>query len=312
MKQNKNYSKWHPKYWGVYPLLAIVWVFAHLPFRMRFHFGRGLGYLYYACARKDKRIAMINLSLCMPHLSLKERKHLCLQSFLNLAASVIETPFMRLSDKTPIDRMVASIEGYEHIIAAKQKGQGVIILFPHLTAIFYVGYLCWRITGEHFGFMYRPSKNPLLAKQFIKQFNRESTAFTRRNAKQMTSFLRSGGAVWYSPDLVPRKQDRLYVPFLGVNAATGTAPMRFAEMSGAAVVAIGFKRDSAGRFYIRFSDVMTNFPSEDSIQDATRVNALMDKQILAFPEGYLWLYRRFNKPPKGEPNPYNKSVNSFT
>lgn len=304
MKKRKPLTKWHIKYWGMYPVLALTWLLGRLPYRVRFHVGRGLGYLYYALAKNDRRIAMINLSLCMPQLTEKQRKKICRESFLNLAISAIEMTFLHLSDRIPLERMVASIEGYEHIIAAKQKGYGVIVLFPHLTSVFFVGYLYRRMIGEGFGFMYRPSKNPVLEKQFIKEFSHRGTAFTRRNARQMTGFLRSGGVVWYSPDLVPRRQDRLYVPFLGVNAATGIAPMRFAKMSDAKVVAVGFKRDNQGRFDIRFSEVMADFPSDDAIQDATRVNALMAEQILAFPEGYLWLYRRFNKPPPGEPNPY--------
>lgn len=298
-------SKWHPKYWGIYPVLGVMWLLAHLPFRLRFAVGRGLGWVYYVVSRRARHIATTNLRLCFPTWPHAKRRNLCRESFMNLMGAALESSFMRVSDKIPLERMLASIEGYEHILQAQQQGRGVVILFPHLTSVFFVGYLCWRALGNsQFGFMYQPSRNPVLAKQFAKQFMGESHAFTRRNAKQMLTFLQSGGAVWYSPDLIPRKQDRVYVPFFGVRTATGTAPMRFAKMSGAAVLAIGFTRDAKGRFHIRFQPPLADFPSDDVNLDATRVNDAMAEQIAAYPEAYLWSYRRFNKPPPGEANPY--------
>jgi KDO2-lipid IV(A) lauroyltransferase len=304
-KFKKPMSKWHPKYWGIYPLLGLIWLLAQLPYRLRLRVGRGLGWVYYGLSRHARHIAMTNLRLCFPELSDTKRRVLCRQSFMNLAAAAIESTFMRISDKFPLEQMLASIDGYEHILAAKQQGRGVVILFPHLTPVFFVGYLCWRALDKHdFGFMYQPSRNPVLAERFAQQFMGEAHAFTRRNAKQMLTFLQSGGAVWYSPDLIPRRQDRVYVPFFGVRTSTGTAPMRFAKISGALVLAIGFTRDTKGRFHIRFQPPLTDFPSDDVNLDATRVNSAMAEQIAAYPDAYLWSYRRFNKPPPGEVNPY--------
>lgn len=285
-------------------MLGLLWLFAHIPYRARLKFGRGLGHIYYMFAGQDRRIATINLALCFPELSTKARQQLCRESFLNLVTAALESAFMRVSNKTPLDKMLVSIDGFEHIQALQQQGRGVIVLFPHLTAIFFAGYLCWRALGVHFGFMYRRSRNPVLARQFAKQFVGESQAFTRRNARKMLDFLRKGGIVWYAPDLLPRRQDSVHAPFFGVPAATGIAPMRFAELSGAAVVVVGFKRDKEGRFRIYFHPPLVHFPSGDLVADASRVNAAIAEQIVAYPEAYLWLYKRFDRPPPGADSPY--------
>ncbi len=296
--------KWHPKYWSVYPLLWVLWLLAHLPYQIRRKLGGAFGLLYYSLARKDKRIALINLQLCFPTLSLKARKSICRESFKHLTTTALESIFMSASHRIPLDKMLASIEGFEHVETAKQQGKGVIILFPHLTPIFFAGYLCWRTLDTHFGFMYRTSRHPVIARQFAKQFKGEAQAFTRRDAKKMIDFLRNGGVVWYAPDLLPRRQDRVFVPFLGVNAATGVAPMRFASITGARVLTVGLKRDKQGRFHIRFQAPIEHFPSDDVASDAAKINAAMAEHITAYPEAYLWLYKRFNQQPPGVPNPY--------
>jgi len=288
----------------MYPLFGLIGLLARLPYRIRLKIGRLLGHFYYGLATKDKRVAMINLQLCFPELSLDKRRAICHESFISLATTLIEAPFLMLSNKTPLDHMLAHIDGAEHFFHAKQQGRGVMILFPHLTPVFFVGYLCWRALGLDIGFMYRPSQNPVLAKKFAAQFVGAGQSFTHRQAKPMIDFLQQGGVVWYAPDLLPKRQERVFAPFFGIPTATGTAAIRFAALSGATVLVVGFRRDATGRFHVRFQPPLTDFPSEDPIQDATRVNAAIAEQIQAYPEAYLWLYKRFKQPPPGGVNPY--------
>lgn len=307
MKQKRRGRKvphWHPKYWGVYPLLGVIWLLAQLPYRWRLRVGTGLGWLYYQFAGEAKRIARINLKRCFPQLSSPARENLVKSSFKHVAISAIETTFLLASNHTSLEKMLTKVDGMEHILAAKKQGKGVIVLFPHLSSIFFVGYLFWRLQACEFGCMFREPKHPILAKQFKRQFAGRIQAFTRKNAKAMVAYLSQGGVVWYAPDLLPKRHPHVFAPFLGVETATGIAPMRMAHASGARVLAVQFKRDNEGRFHIRFSEPLTDFPSDNALVDATKVNAAMGEAILGFPEGYLWQYKRFDMPPPGEASPY--------
>ncbi|MBP8228007.1 MAG: lipid A biosynthesis lauroyl acyltransferase, partial [Pararheinheimera sp.] len=47
-----------------------------------------------------------------------------------------------------------------------------------------------------------------------------------------------------------------------------------------------------------------HFPSDDAKADVTRVNQWLEQGILAHPEQYMWLHRRF----KTRPNPDDPSL----
>ena len=49
-----------------------------------------------------------------------------------------------------------------------------------------------------------------------------------------------------------------------------------------------------------FDAPLTNYPSDDAINDATKTNQILHDQILKAPEQYLWIHKRFKTRPKGE------------
>jgi KDO2-lipid IV(A) lauroyltransferase len=48
------------------------------------------------------------------------------------------------------------------------------------------------------------------------------------------------------------------------------------------------------------SPPIENFPSEDILTDAARLNAILEKAIRNKPEQYVWQYKRFKTRPEGE------------
>jgi KDO2-lipid IV(A) lauroyltransferase len=45
---------------------------------------------------------------------------------------------------------------------------------------------------------------------------------------------------------------------------------------------------------------MDNFPSGDPVADARAVNAILEENIRAVPEQYMWVHRRFKTRPDGD------------
>jgi lauroyl/myristoyl acyltransferase len=51
---------------------------------------------------------------------------------------------------------------------------------------------------------------------------------------------------------------------------------------------------------------LKNFPSDDPLADAKRMNEEVEKWVREMPEQYMWSYRRFKTRPNNEPSLYNK------
>jgi len=59
-------------------------------------------------------------------------------------------------------------------------------------------------------------------------------------------------------------------------------------------------------YKIILQPALENFPSGDNVQDALRMNQLIEEQVRNAPEQYLWVHRRFKTRPVNEQLPLIK------
>ena len=295
----------HPRYWLLWLGLGLMWLVAHLPYRLQMGIGRLLGTLMYYLIPERRRIAEINLQLCFPDLSGQERARLLRRHFASLGIGSIETA---MAWWTPTKRLAGlhTLEGLEHLEAALQKGQGVILLSGHFTTLELGG----RMLAQHtpFHVMYREHRNPLF--EAVMRSRREEhfeCAHERKDIRAIIGSLKQGMALWYAPDQDYGRKHSVFAPFFGVPAALITATARFAKISGAPVVPFFQQRLADGSGYVlRILPQLEGFPSGDDVEDATRINSIIEKEIRQQPEQYLWVHRRFKTRPEGMQRPYPK------
>lgn len=132
-------------------------------------------------------------------------------------------------------------------------------------------------------------------------------AHERQDIRNIIGSLKGGMAVWYAPDQDYGRRHSVFAPFFGVPAAMITATARFAKISGAPVVPFFQQRlDDGSGYKLRIMPALEGFPSGDDVADATRINKIIEEEILRQPEQYLWVHRRFKTRPEGEERPYPK------
>ena len=95
------------------------------------------------------------------------------------------------------------------------------------------------------------------------------------------------------------------MPFFGVPAATLLAPSRMARALDMVVQPVVAEMLPGGQGYrVRFLPPWTDWPSDDPLADALRMNHWIEAEVRADPAQYLWVHKRFKTRPPGEPALY--------
>lgn len=295
-----------PRFWPLWLGLGLVRLLVALPYGVQLAAGRLIGRLGHLVSRQRRAIADVNLALAFPELGAGERRRLVKRHFESLGVSVIETGTCWWASDEKIDGLV-EVAGLEHIENALAAGRGAIMLTGHFTTLDIGGRFLTRLGPV--AAMYRPHRNPLFEE--IMRRGRERSAkkaFVKQDVRAMIRGLRTNHLIWYAPDQAHRRgKYSAVVPFFGVPAPTNTATSSFARLSGAPVVPF-FPVRLPGRAGYRLDilPALEGFPGADPVQDAERINRLLEERIRVCPEQYLWVHRRFKRPGPDYPDPYGR------
>lgn len=295
-----------PRYWPTWIGLGLLRLSVLLPYRMLLVLGAGLGAVVRSVPLRYVRIARRNLELCFPELDAAARERLLREQFHSIGIALFETALSWWSSNARIIRLT-QIEGMEHLDAALARGKGAIVLAAHFTTL-EIGAraLSARLP---INVMYRPSKNPVLARFLERRRGRQTKrAIPRDEIRILVGALSDNEIVWYAADQAYRKKGARMVPFFNIPAATNPATSRLARMTGAAILPYFAERLPGGKGYrISIQPALDDFPSADAAADALRLNGLIEAQVRRAPEQYLWIHRRFKGLSDDYPDYYAKS-----
>ncbi len=296
-KQQQKPSFWrHLFSWLVYLKL---WSWAQLPHRMLLGIGVLIGWSFKKLSKSRRRVIQKNIETCFPTLTDDEQKTLIDQNYRETGMMVSHTlkAFLSWSDDLFKD---LTIEGAEHLKAAQAKGQGVLLVSGHFTALDIGGrVICGQFPVSG---VYRPHKNAV--QEYVVKTSREKYAkqmFTRDELKGIIKELKAGGIVWYAPDQDYRRGQSIFSDFFGTPASTITATHQLARISGCQVMFYSVKRIPEKPYYqLAITPPLDDFPSKDAQLDTDRINQGIESMVNEAPEQYLWLHKRFKTRPEGE------------
>jgi KDO2-lipid IV(A) lauroyltransferase len=279
--------------------LGIIWLLHFLPLAWLAPLGRAFGLVLYAAARERRRVGRINLRLCFPEKSERERRRLLRHHFQAFGRAVLERGILWWSSKSRIMRLIR-LEGLEHW--KEVQGRPVIWLAPHFVGLDMGG---TRLAAEYeAASMYSRQKNRLL--DAILYHGRTRFVMPRLFSRQegvrpLVKALREGLPFYYLPDMDFGARDSVFIPFFGVTAATITGLSRMARLAKAVVVPVVTRQLPRGQGYVlTFHAAWSEFPTVDAQADARRMNAFIEACVREMPEQYHWLHKRFKTRPPGE------------
>jgi KDO2-lipid IV(A) lauroyltransferase len=286
-------------------LLALVWLLHLLPLSLQAAIGRGLGRVMHALAHSRRRVALRNVELCLPELSVAEREALVREHFQWLARSLLERAVLWYASPERLKRLI-QIEGDVHL--AETSDRPVMWLVPHFLAVDVAGAATQLFQTRMVCNVYTAQSNPVLdraLKQGRGRFGRAEMFTRQQSALPMVRAIKRGSAFFNPSDMDFGLRDAAFVPFFGQQAATLLAPSRLARSLGMVVQPVLAETLPGGQGWrVRFLPPWEHWPSDDAGADAAAMNRWIESEIRRCPAQYLWVHKRFKTRPPGSPSLY--------
>jgi len=280
---------------------SVVFVLSRLPLTLLHFTGYITGTLFYLIPNRVKRTVNTNLSLCFPDMCPIQRTKLTHKVLTESSKMVMEMGAVWHWKQEKMLAKVRQINGEDILSVAMAKGNGVILVLPHLG--------CWEMIGmycsSHYPMtsLFRPPRISGL-RDFIcnarQRFGAKLVPTDVKGVRHLYQSLKNGELICILPDQDPGQGNGVYAPFFGRPAHTMTLLSRLAAKSNATVIYAYALRLPHGRgYHLHFKAELDAVQSGCMTQAATLVNKNIESCIHASIEQYLWVYKRFKYDPDG-------------
>lgn len=273
---------------GLFDLLA--W----LPLRVLHGAGAVMGWIVYGASARYARRLRENLGVAWQELPRAQLDQLRRANIAEMGKAAAELPWLWRSTQGRVLRSVKTVQGQEHLAAARQNGKGVIVLTPHLGSFEIVAH--YVAAQMPMTAMYRVPKQSWLDP--IVRRGREHAQMKLARAdvggvRTLLKALKRGEAIGILPDQVPGNGEGEWAPFFGRPAYTMTLAGKLIEASGADVLLAYCERLPRGAgFALHFLPLEV----QPGLSLARQINAAQERVIRACPAQYLWSYNRYKVP----------------
>jgi KDO2-lipid IV(A) lauroyltransferase len=191
-------------------------------------------------------------------------------------------------------------EGIENFRAAREKGRGVLVATAHLGNWELSAFAHAYMTGP-MSIVVRPLDNPRVDELVESRRALSGNRIIRKKeaAREILRALAGGEAVGILIDQNTTSAEGVFIDFFGRKACAGTAFVKFAHHTGAAVVP-GFAlwNEKERKYVLRFYPEIEM--SGDIATDTQRVHAQLESVIREYPDQWLWIHRRWKTRPPEE------------
>lgn len=280
---------------------------AHLPLGALHRLGGAIGWLVSRYPNRQRRNALINIGICLPHLSREEQLALRNRNLAELARTYLEIGYLWLRPVDEVFGLIREVRGAEHL--QRPPGKGLIVLSPHIGA--------WELAGQHLtrqgptAIFYKPQKyldDLILA---ARRRNGATLApITAKGIRVLVQALEQGDYVGILPDQEPKAdKGAVFAPLFGIPAFTMLLVNRLARRTGAPVIFMFAERlPQAAGFRIHCIPAPEGIDSADDQVAAAALNRGIEACIRTCPEQYVWSYKRYRRRPEGAPKIYTGPV----
>lgn len=268
--------------------------------------GAAFGRLAQKFGGKLNRVAAKNLEIALPELSENEKQKIvrgCYESLGRQLGLVAHFPRFTAADV----RDLLEIEGREHFDAAHAAGRGILFFTGHFGS-----WEIFHLVSPSFGFpmnvLVRRIDNPLV-ENFVERLRTRLDARTidkKTSARKMFRLLQNGELLGVMADLNAQEREGVFVDFFGRAASTTTGLAKLALRTGATVLpAFAIWQPEKQKYLLKLESPIRYEKTDDDERDVRELTQAatktIEKYVRAHPEQWMWIHKRWNTRPPGEP-----------
>lgn len=192
----------------------------------------------------------------------------------------------------------------EQLAAFRSRGCGVIIISGHIGS-WEVGQYGLALLGYPIRPLYNPGTSAPLSEYLKGERERSGMQVLSRleHPWALKKALDRGAWLCIAGDLNAGRRAE-FVPFFGVQASTYLTPAALQQATGCPILVVTTARQTDGRHRLKIWRVLEAQGTADRHADLLKtmgdVHEGLEEAIRAFPEQWLWTYRRWRSRPPGE------------
>jgi KDO2-lipid IV(A) lauroyltransferase len=280
---------------AVYRALVVVSAIGRrLPLRLGRFFGRGMGWLAYRVARRERRKALANIAIAFPEWNDTQRVETIKAMFRHFGMSLFEIAWLPNMDVALRDRLTV-VEGAEPVLELMDAGRGVVVFTAHCGN--------WEWMSYAVGLFGRPT-TVLQRERSAPEMNRYITELRARSGvrtidrgsssagRELIQSLRRGGILAFLIDQNIRTES-VKVPFFGRPALTPIGPAKLAVRTESIVVDILIERLPDGRHRLKIGEPFEVSRDDDPVELTERMTRIIEAQVRRVPEQWVWVHDRW-------------------
>ena len=281
-----------------------------LPLETSMRFGKAVGRFLGLRFPKLQSAARRNLEIALPELPTEEKEKIVRGTFESLGRHLCFVSHFRKFKHEDIRNLIEVVGKEENFDKAFATGRGVLFFTGHFGS-----WEVFNLLAPAFGYgmniLVRRIDNSLV-EIFVDKMRTRFGSVTldkTKSARKMFRVLENGEILGILADLNAQEKEGVFVDFFGVPASTTTSIAKLALKTGAVVLpAFAVWEESKSKYVVYLEPPIeyekTENPDEDIKNLTQKITKTVEKYVRAYPEQWLWIHKRWNTRPKGEPNLY--------
>jgi KDO2-lipid IV(A) lauroyltransferase len=279
---------------------------ARLPRPALLRWGARVGWFYGHVVRHRRAEALAALRRSLPELAPAKALNALDGMYRNLATNILE---VLRADGGAEDHNAGlfNVEGEAVVQSALARGRGALILMAH--------YGSWEMLAAHAA--HRGYKLHIVAKKFkndavdrlwnrLRERYGVSVIYSHNAARPVLRALRENALVGFMLDQHRPPDQGVFVDFFGRPASTSPGLAILSSQARAPVIPVFIRRRADGGHHIRALPLIEPPPDREPatvLRYTQRYTTLLENEIRAAPDQWIWIHRRWKAQPPASPRP---------
>ena len=272
-------------------ILLFFWkMMIHLPMKMQNILSIVIGYLMIISSFKRNKISKVNIELCFPELSEKNRNRIYKDNVFASSKAIFHSGIAWFwSDKKIQKSIPYKINGLDNLLKNQDSKKGILLFFKHSLHLELDSRIL-AMNAEIYGVEREHNSEKFELTQSRGRLKSLKGLAGRKNTITFMRWLKNGKTVLYAPDQDYGMKNSIVVDFFGIPAATVSAPLKIIKSANCMTFFLNSYFDK-GKLIIDLEEIEL---SDKSVEEfSNELNMLIETKIKLHPSEYLWQHRRF-------------------